>query len=233
MADFADRIPWEQKFADAVHRQLNGSLDALMRYLGDPPDPSNVPESFWRAIGQELKPVILKSLTDIYLESARALYDELAQQAAFEFSWGLVDKGAANWATRYTDQLVKDLYQTNIDGTGALVNLYHTEGWTMGDLEARLAELFGRGRAELIATTEVTRAAVEGERGTVDEIESETGWNLPEVWQTEKDELVCDICGPLDGLEKGDGWDESDGPPAHPRCRCWTIHRLPELSHAD
>ena len=52
------------------------------------------------------------------------------------------------------------------------------------------------------------------------------GIEMIEVWNTNNDELVCDICEPLNQKEKGDGWDESDGPPAHVRCRCWTNHEL-------
>jgi len=48
-----------------------------------------------------------------------------------------------------------------------------------------------------------------------------------EVWQTRNDEIVCPICGPRHGKEEGDGWTKDDGPPAHPRCRCWTNHVLP------
>jgi hypothetical protein len=48
-------------------------------------------------------------------------------------------------------------------------------------------------------------------------------------WRTNADELVCPVCGPLAGQVIG--LDEAfeggiDGPPAHPRCRCWVVPSL-------
>jgi hypothetical protein len=77
----------------------------------------------------------------------------------------------------------------------------------------------------MIAITEVTRAAAEGERATVREIAKE-GIKMVEVWQTKNDEIVCTICGPRHGKKVGDGWSRNDGPPAHPRCRCWINHEF-------
>jgi hypothetical protein len=234
--DFKGRAAWEEKFAKAIHSKLNGQTSTLLGYLGDPPDESKVPDSFWEQIGADLKPVILKHVKEIYAESAADLLAEFKQQAVeagIDVAWDLPNKAAADWAKNYTDQLVQQLYKSNIDGTSELVSDFYQNGWTMGDLTSSLQELFGEKRAEMIAVTETTRAAVEGERGLVGQIEDETGWDLPEIWQTEKDELVCDICGPLQGKEKGADWDDSDGPPAHPRCRCWTTHELPDLEKVN
>jgi SPP1 gp7 family putative phage head morphogenesis protein len=97
----------------------------------------------------------------------------------------------------------------------------------MGDLRGRLGRIYSPVRAEMIAVTEVTRAAAEGERATVREIEKE-GIRMVEVWQTNNDSLVCPICGPRHGKKVGDGWSKNDGPPAHPRCRCWLTHTFTE-----
>ena len=43
-------------------------------------------------------------------------------------------------------------------------------------------------------------------------------WTAREfVWQTRQDELVCEICRPLDQTRFSGA---SNGPPSHPRCRC-------------
>jgi SPP1 gp7 family putative phage head morphogenesis protein len=80
-------------------------------------------------------------------------------------------------------------------------------------------QTFGMRRAEMVVTTEITRAYAEGNRAA---------WRESRViremrWRTSADERVCEICGPLEGQTTGiDG--EFEGrtfPPAHPRCRCW------------
>jgi hypothetical protein len=86
----------------------------------------------------------------------------------------------------------------------------------------------------MIATTEITRAAVEGEIAAAEEINKQ----MPEqrklvpVWQTRVDERVCPICQPLNekrpdrfGADGRPVWVHPDGgiygpPPAHRRCRC-------------
>ena len=43
-------------------------------------------------------------------------------------------------------------------------------------------------------------------------------WTARElIWQTRQDELVCEICRPLDQTRFSGA---SNGPPSHPRCRC-------------
>ena len=43
-------------------------------------------------------------------------------------------------------------------------------------------------------------------------------WTATElVWVTRRDEKVCPVCGPRDGRRYSGA---SNGPPAHPRCRC-------------
>ena len=94
----------------------------------------------------------------------------------------------------------------------------------------RTARLFGAGKAEEIAITEITRIAVEGERPVIEALTNE-GVMMRKRWQTVRDRLVCPICEPLDGvLANGLGFDAQfqnpgngrlySNPPAHVRCRC-------------
>jgi hypothetical protein len=137
--------------------------------------------------------------------------------------WALVNQHAINWAHDYTFELVGGLTDTTRDAVSTSVMDYFELGQTMGELEDRLAGVFGAVRAELVATTEITRAAAEGERALAREI-ANAGIAMVEIWNTSNDELVCPICEPLNQKVKGDGWDEGDGPPAHPRCRCFLSH---------
>ena len=98
-------------------------------------------------------------------------------------------------------------------------------GGTMGDLTAAVADIFGEARAQRIAVTEVTRAYVEGSRIAADEV-IEQGIKMIEIWHTDNDDLVCELCGPLDGEPVGIAWDRGMGPPLHPNCRCWTTFEV-------
>ena len=101
-------------------------------------------------------------------------------------------------------------------------------GAPLGDLARALTPTFGPIRAEMIAATEVTRAYAEA-NGMVWRRLGEQGIIFKREWRTARDERVCPVCGPLDGVivgleEKFPGG--LAGPPAHPRCRCWVVPKV-------
>jgi hypothetical protein len=159
--------------------------------------------------------------------------------------WALVNQDAADWASRYVGQLVKDISDTTQRSIGRAVSDYFTDTETIGDLDdtetigdldkslARMTDKFGRifgpVRAEMIAVTEVTRASAQGELAVANRLKAE-GIEMRKVWRTNRDELVCPICAPLQDTEESE-WRASapDGPPAHPRCRCFLSLLLPKV----
>lgn len=81
--------------------------------------------------------------------------------------------------------------------------------------------MFNAGRAISVAVTETTSAVSIAERAVADRMER-LGIVAASVWVTAKDDRVCPICGPLDGLgERAWQADFPVGPPAHIRCRCY------------
>jgi len=82
-------------------------------------------------------------------------------------------------------------------------------------------DVFSRARAEVIAATEITRAVSAGESAALAGAAA-VGLMLRSIWRTAEDELVCDVCGPLDGTGvEVYGSVSFSGPPSHPNCRCW------------
>jgi hypothetical protein len=97
---------------------------------------------------------------------------------------------------------------------------------TIGDVMERLP--FGEERALRVAVTETTRAYAEGEKLAGQQLKEEhPGVQVIKTWYTNADDLVCDICGPLDGAEALldedfiSAGEAIDAPPAHVNCRCW------------
>jgi hypothetical protein len=225
MADLTNRDELERKLARELGKLQRAQLMRLLEHLGDPPKIENVPAAFWDEVGRELAAVVRPLLQNIYLDQAQSLMGS----QPIGVDWALVNERASTWARQYTFDLVRGINQTTRQALQAAVSGFFEEGLTIGDLEDRISGLFGPVRAEMIAVTEVTRAAVEGERSLAAELFNQ-GIQMIEVWQTSNDELVCPICAPKDGKAEGDGWSKNDGPPAHPRCRCWTNHELPQVS---
>ncbi len=117
----------------------------------------------------------------------------------------------------------------------------------VGETEATRAAIESRVRAEsqrllrergrLIADTEIQSALMEGERGYY-QVAADAGELdldlLFKTWKTVDDGRVCPICMPLHGTEvRNDGSFELrrvgrfvNGPPAHPRCRCYLVWQI-------
>jgi hypothetical protein len=120
--------------------------------------------------------------------------------------------------------MLQDLFNTRYDHLNEIIPRFYEEGWNLGQLRTDLERYYSPVRAEMIAVTETTRAAVEGERALVEALQKESGIGMAPIWQTSNDERVCPICGPKHGKHITDG----QYPPAHPRCRCWVTYEFAE-----
>lgn len=144
------------------------------------------------------------------------------QEGGLGIDWQLANNAAAEWARRYGYRLVSDLVDTTRQRLQREIAQFIQNQETLGDLIERVEDVFSPARAELIAVTEVTRAFAEGNRAAW----QESGVVQQREWRTNNDELVCPICGPLaNTVAPLDSPFEGgiDGPPAHPRCRCWVV----------
>ncbi len=129
---------------------------------------------------------------------------------------------AALRVTRETSSMYWGLMtETTREGLREALITWQAEGFGkrgLPDLIACLSAgdnpLFSRERAKRIAVTEVTRVFAEGNREAMAQDDAVLG----EQWQTAKDELVCEVCGPRHNkiYPKGKG----PAMPAHVYCRC-------------
>jgi len=176
-------------------------------------------EDFWREqkleMVKELRPLFLR----VFLEHAGTV---IPKKAAIGVDF--VNVEALEWAMKYTPELVDELIKVNWETIRKYMMQFVTDKtYVLKDFINDLEPLFGYSRAKLIAVTEITRAYSQATEAIKHQYES-MGAPMVEVWETAVDDKVCDICGPRDSKDRGEGW--SDPPPAHPNCRCVIVLRM-------
>ncbi len=195
-------LDWRRRFAEAI---VNGD------------------EVAYDELSNELRlligPYLVLAVLDSYMAQAALM------GVAYDIT--LVNIAALQWANQYSYELIKNINATTQKLVSeAIAQFVRTPGMTIGDIERMLEQSFGEVRAEMIAITETTRAYSQGTR-VLQDLLRQSGVDMVRVWKTGADEVVCDICRPLEGKTE-DEWpdDLKDGPPAHVKCRCGTTLRL-------
>jgi len=214
MADFSRREEFERRLARALGRTQQEIQRLVMETLGNPPDLNNLSPAFWEDIAGRLQGIMQPLLEGAFMAHALDLVG--AQTVGIDVA--IVNQRAAAWARQYSFDLVRGITDKTRASLQESIVGFFTDQRTLGDLEASIAPLFGPVRAEMIAITETTRAATAGEMMFAEELQK-MGLATTQIWQTNNDDLVCPICGPLNQTRQGSGW--TLPPPAHPRCRCW------------
>lgn len=242
MADIHNRDGLEAELARAIAKLNGAQMKELIKQLGNPPNPDNIPKAFWSQYGDQLRTLLEPMLKKLYLGQANRLRLDVGLDVSKDnVDWALANEDAARWAKEYTFDLVKGVVDTM---TGSVdTNLQallqeaiaggFTDSLTNAQIAERLTPAFGPSRAEMIAVTETTRAAAAGEQAVVEQLK-EGGVTMQAFWNTSEDELVCTVCEPLDGVpeNEGGGWtnpvtgETIDSMPAHPYCRCFLTHKL-------
>lgn len=214
--DIVDRNELERKLARALSKGLRAEMSKLLDLLGDPPDLSRVPYEYWQTGWRNIQRDIEPILVDTFISQAESLMNSVGIGA----DWAHFNVIAADWGRTYTYDLVGGIVGTTRSALEKLLQKnvpgYFEEGLTSKELARRLEPQFGAVRSEMIAVTETTRAAVEGERAYVQELVKETGREMVPIWLTANDDRVCPVCGPRNEKPITNG----QFPPAHPRCRC-------------
>jgi hypothetical protein len=148
-----------------------------------------------------------------------------------DFDTVAINDAAFEWASRYSYELVKGIEDTTRQLLQKATSQFvATPGMTNAQLTALLEPAYDSTRAQMIAVTEITRAYAQG-TAIYQNMLIGAGLLMRRVWHASADEVMCPICGELNG-EPEERWNDiggyGDGPPAHPNCRCWTtLERVP------
>jgi SPP1 gp7 family putative phage head morphogenesis protein len=216
----------QRREVQRIARNLNP--DSMVRWMSE-----DLEQAFTRSreeydLYDMLRRALLQAV-DLGISVAVSQFDTIG----FGFDWTLANDNARRWAEQYSGELVRNINATSLERTRRAVSAWIDNGESLAALIEDLAPIFGRQRAELIASTEVTRAYARGNRESYLEA-GVTRWE----WRTAVDERVCRVCGPLHNqtIRIDENFDEllSDearqfvrqsfaSPPAHPRCRCWIV----------
>jgi len=149
---------------------------------------------------------------------------------------------AVAWLTEHCAEMVKGIDDTTRSRVAALVTQAVEEGWSYSKTEQALKDMYDgfrkslpqrhiESRARLIAVNEAAMGYTQGEL-ELGRWLAEGGLAVEKSWLTTMDERTCEVCS---GNE-GESWipleqafaDGSEGPPAHPACRCVLETRVAE-----
>lgn len=157
---------------------------------------------------------------DLGVKAANKQFDSVG----FGFNWTLANEEARKWADAYSGELISGIDATTLRNLRQSISQWIQNGEPLSALSRELESVFGRQRARLIASTEVTRSYA-----TANQISYRQSGIVKKIqWRTAVGERVCPICGGLHNkiapLDEGFSGVVSGGiPPAHPRCRCWIV----------
>ena len=200
MTDVVNRSALEAELARRFAKLSAAHRKKLFKLLGNPPNYGNVPLSFWEKVISQMNGSFVPFLADIYMQQAEFLLPNLP----IGVDWGLINNRAILWAQQHVGELIRDVTDTTQKIVRDAVSNFFKQSLTRADLEKMIGRAFGPVRAEMIAVTEVTRAASEAEVALGEDMADE-GIFMDAIWHTRNDEIVCPICAPLNG-EKAAGY---------------------------
>lgn len=218
------RMAVERRSEKEIHQALQDALEKLYPDgFGDAFDPDAIIEADRvrrELVGnQKFKDALNRAMLDSADLGVSVGIDQL-ERVGFGFDYTLAHISARDWAVAHTDEILRSLADVTQRGVGQAIARWAENGEPLSALVADIEPFFGRRRAKVIASTEVTRAYYEGtvasyrQSGVIQKLE----------WRTARDERVCPQCGPLHGSQTDlGGTFNGVTPPYHPRCRCWVV----------
>jgi SPP1 gp7 family putative phage head morphogenesis protein len=169
---------------------------------------------------EDLQELLMSELTALFMEFGEAAWAALESPPPVPFVDD-VDGLAIAFASEQSEYLSQRIIDTTSDLIANVVASAMETPTTLEQMVQELNTAFGDARAERIAVTEVTRASAGAINGLQRYLQ-DRGHRYRRYWITNADELVCPICGPLNGKPE-EKWLSKfpSGPPAHPNCRCF------------
>lgn len=224
MGEISNRDDLELMFGKRILQLTRERRNRLIVLLGSPPNPLNVPESFWIETGREMYSRVIVILTAIAAKAAiehgatafqsSLIARQFAEKRAAELVAGWVDHSQQILRSQSADW---NQSSTPISGSGpASKPPTHADAIEVSDT------IFGPDRISRLASTETTNAQTHGAEKAVETV---GGISENDLWFTREDGKVCTVCRPLHETPRS-FWSQfvPSGPPAHPDCRCYLLY---------
>jgi hypothetical protein len=192
-----------QKFLNEQEKRV---LEAIRQ------DPGLINDAaFWSQEEEGFRQRFLAKITEAVQELTSMIAEDTEAAVGGGIDWGGTNTEAAVWARNYTNELIKGISSTTARSVQEAVATWVETGQELPKLTKALEPIFGKRRAKLIATTEVTRAFEEANDVTRKSIGlPPTKFKGPAhpgcrcatsprfingewviIWQTARDERVC------------------------------------------
>ena len=230
--ELPNRLKLEAAFARNLSRVSSRHRRELIDLLGNPPDVNRVPEEFWSRVETEEKNAVAAILLLLMMQSAEAhfgLLPEFAQVGRTVDDFipqieAAANQRAADFSQQYVTTGRERLERFGRDtqarfGIGGQIHPQEIADEATG--------IFGPSRDAGIAASETTGAASTGAETVIGQT---VGFSEKDTWFTQEDQRVCPICEPLHEKPRS-YWARffPQGPPAHPKCRCWVEYSVEKL----
>lgn len=190
--------------------------------------PTPLDNSYWDNEESALWQAVVTIFVDAVTEAIQGAIALLPANLAVLVDYDLVNKAALDYARKYRYELIKGINDTTRKQVQELMSDWILSGDPLPVLEAKLGPIFGRIRAQMIASTEITRIFADANTAAW----KATGFVSQNRWMTSKDDKVCPICKPRDGQVYALD-DTSHRPPGHIRCRCWLLPVVDEKAVSE
>lgn len=229
----------ERKIRAVARRVLRGQRIALTVYVKRRPTskahdlPSEADLREWlgaldgKSWDEDVQAELRDLLSQLAAERSSAAMDHVADylrgdDAEYRRLLDQANDRAVQWAQDRVGNLITQVSDTTRQAVNELAADAIAEGLTNDELAGRIGDAFAFSddRADMIARTETANAETQGSLAGY----RESGVVEAKEWSA--DELACDECDGLDGEQVGldePFSDGSDGPPAHPDCRCTVV----------
>lgn len=128
--------------------------------------------------------------------------------------------GMARTERKRQAKAIKTIKQIDREAEQGKINQTVARAKKRGELQDAVSDMYGKGRIERVAATEVTRSVSAGKAGIANRLRTKAKVKTRRIWITERDDKVCPICVP-NHRKTSDFYDSITGPPpAHINCRC-------------
>ncbi|TWT58907.1 hypothetical protein KOR42_22940 [Thalassoglobus neptunius] len=242
--DVSRRTEIEDRFLKDMRKLNTRQREELILLLGNPPDPRNVPSSFWRRVEEEHRNMLVLMLLMLSTESGMKF--GLGEIPARAKATGWANLQASKVARKYTENSqarlmtgLDKIYRNRLEkfGDGFTPSGRNRVAPTQKDVRELVTDIFGETRRFDTISTEGTRAITHGTETAAVQVgfaHEKDRWKI-RPWRTSTG--TCKRCKRLDGKLRSQ-WgvidpDAVNGPPIHPHCACIIVYHLIETGQVS